>query len=154
MQHAHSMKLQQQLSDTGYDYICQVLDMPDGIARAMVEGADAIACPLSLIKTAGADCVDALGLYVLGPGAGRTGPRVIYAPYSRYVFREFENEAQLIEALNTPGHFQDLIIRRLPEAQQAVFKSLLKTTIGKKVRSPFMTRPSMTTCLNGFTRIL
>ncbi|MFJ4604640.1 dermonecrotic toxin domain-containing protein [Pseudomonas atacamensis] len=132
MQHAHSMKLQQQLSDTGYDYICQVLDMPDGIARAMVEGADAIACPLSLIKTAGADCVDALGLYALGPGAGRTGPRVIYAPYSRYVFREFENEAQLIEALNTPGHFQDLIIRRLPEAQQAVFKSLLKTTIGKK----------------------
>lgn len=131
MQHAHSMKLQQQLSDTGYDYICQVLDMPDGIARAMVDGAHAIACPLSLIKTSGADCVDALGLYVFGPGAGQTGPRVLYAPYSRWVFREFENEAQLIEALNTTGHFQDLLIRRLPEAQQAVFKSLLKTTIGK-----------------------
>ncbi len=131
MQHAHSMKLQQQLSDTGYDYICQVLDMPDAIARAAVEGAHAIACPLSLIKTPGADCVDTLGLYVFGPGAGQTGPRILYAPYSRYVFREFENEAQLIEALNTPGHFQDLIIRRLPEAQQAIFKSLLKTTIGK-----------------------
>jgi len=131
MQHAHSMKLQQQLSDTGYDYICQVLDMPDGIARAMVEGAHAIACPLSLIKTAGADHVDTLGLYVFGPGAGQAGPRVLYAPYSRSVFREFEDETQLIEALNTPGHFQDLLIRRLPEAQQAVFKSLLKTTIGK-----------------------
>ena len=131
MQHAHSMKLQQQLSDTGYDYICQVLDMPDGIARAMVDGAHAIACPLSLIKTSGADCVDALGLYVFSPGAGQTGPRVLYAPYSRWIFREFENEAQLIEALNTPGHFQDLLIRRLPDAQQAVFKSLLKTTIGK-----------------------
>lgn len=131
MQHAHSMKLQQHLSDTGYDYICQVLDMPDGIARAMVEGAHAIACPLSLIKTAGADHVDTLGLYVFGPGAGQAGPRVLYAPYSRSVFREFEDETQLIEALNTPGHFQDLLIRRLPEAQQAVFKSLLKTTIGK-----------------------
>lgn len=131
MQHAHSMKLQQQLSDTGYDYICQVLDMPDGIARAMVVDAHAIACPLSLIKTAGADGVDTLGLYVFGPGAGQTGPRVLYAPYSRCVFREFENEAQLIEAVNTPGHFQDLIIRRLPDGQQAIFRNLLKTTIGK-----------------------
>ncbi|MDT3315150.1 hypothetical protein QZR14_27690 [Pseudomonas sp. rhizo66] len=131
MQHAHALKLQQQLSETGYDYICQVLDMPDGIARATVQGAHAIACPLSLIKTSGADFVDTLGLYVIGPGAGHTGPRVLYAPYSRFVFREFENQAQLVEALNTSGHFQDLIIRRLPSGQQAVFKNLLQTTIGK-----------------------
>lgn len=131
MQHAHALKLQQQLSGNGYDYICQVLDMPDGVARATVEGAHAIVCPLSLIKTGGADPVDALGLYVIGPGSGQTGPRVLYAPYSRFVFREFENEVQLIDALNTPGHFQDLIIRRLPEDQQAVFRNLLQTTIGK-----------------------
>jgi hypothetical protein len=131
MQHAHTLKLQQQLSDSGYDYICQILDMPDGIARATVDGAHAIVSPLSLIKTSGAASVDALGLYVIGPGAGQTGPRVLYAPYSRFVLREFENEAQLIEALNTPGPFQDLIIRRLPENQQAVFRNLLQTTIGK-----------------------
>jgi hypothetical protein len=131
MQHAHAMKLQQQLSETGYDYICQVLDMPDGVARATVEGANAIASPLSLIKTTGADFVDTLGLYVIGPGAGQTGPQVLYAPYSKYVFREFENAEQLIDALNAPGHFQDLIIRRLPSGEQAVFKNLLKTTIGK-----------------------
>ncbi|RON80928.1 hypothetical protein BK670_12115 [Pseudomonas fluorescens] len=131
MQHAHALKLQQQLSQNGFDYVCQVLDMPDGIARATVEGAHAIACPLSLIKTTGAGFVDALGLYVIGPGAGHTGQRVLYAPYSRFVFREFEDEAQLIKALNTPGHFQDLIIRRLPSGQQAVFKNLLQTTIGK-----------------------
>jgi hypothetical protein len=131
MQHAHSLKLQQQLSENGYDYICQVLDMPDGVARATVKDAHAIVCPLSLSKTVGAAVVDALGLYVFGPGAGQTGPRVLYAPYSKYVFREFENEAQLIDALNTPGHLQDLIIRRLPSGKQAGFKSLLKTTIGK-----------------------
>ncbi|MBF6034741.1 hypothetical protein H8F23_15945 [Pseudomonas sp. P155] len=131
MQHAHSLKLQQQLSENGYDYICQVLDMPDGVARATVQDAHAIVCPLSLNKTTGAAFVDALGLYVIGPGAGETGPQVLYAPYSKYVFREFDNEAQLIDALNTPGHFQDLIIRRLPSGQQAGFKHLLKTTIGK-----------------------
>jgi hypothetical protein len=131
MQHAHSLKLQQQLSESGYDYICQVLDMPDGVARATVKDAHAIVCPLLLNKTTGAAFVEALGLYVIGPGAGQTGPRVLYAPYSKYVFREFDNEAQLIDALNTPGHFQDLIIRRLPSAQQAGFRNLLKTTIGK-----------------------
>jgi hypothetical protein len=131
MQHAHSMKLQQQLSDTGYDLICQVLDMPDAIARATVAQAHATVRPLSLIKTSGADAVDAIGLYVIGPGAGQTGPCVLYAPYSRIVFREFDNEPQLIEALNSPGHFQDLLIRRLPSGQQTVFTNLLKTTLGK-----------------------
>ncbi|WP_277757921.1 DUF6543 domain-containing protein [Pseudomonas sp. A34-9] len=131
MQHAHSLKLQQQLSENGYDYICQVLDMPDGVARATVKDAHAIVCPLSSIKATGGTVVDALGLYVIGPGPGQTGPRVLYAPYSKYVFREFDTEAQLIDAFNTPGHFQDLIIRRLPSGQQAGFKNLLKTTIGK-----------------------
>lgn len=130
MQHAHSLKLQQQLSDTGYDLISQVLDMPDAIARATVAQARAVVSPLSLIKTTGTDAVDALGLYVIGPGVGQTGPCVLYAPYSRFVFREFEDQAQLIAALNSPGYFQDLLIRRLPSAQQAVFRNLLQTTLG------------------------
>ncbi|MBV4484868.1 hypothetical protein HU727_004635 [Pseudomonas sp. SWRI153] len=141
MQHAHSMKLQQQLSETGYDYVCQVLDMPDGVARDMVEGAHAIISPLSLVKTAGASFVDTLGLYVIGPGAGQTGPRVLYAPYSKFVFREFENEEQLIDAVNTPSQFQDLIIRRLPDEQQAVFKNLLKTTIGTNTEIKLQSTP-------------
>ncbi|MFG6202827.1 dermonecrotic toxin domain-containing protein [Pseudomonas retamae] len=131
MQHAHSLKLQQKLSDTGYDAICQVLDMPDAIARATVAQAQAVVSPLSLIKTSGADAITALGLYVISSGAGQSGPLVLYAPFSRFVFREFEAETQLIEALNAPGHFQDLVIRRLPSGQQAVFSNLLKTTLGQ-----------------------
>lgn len=130
MQHAHSLNLQQQLSDTGYDLICQVLDMPDAIARATVAQAHAVVCPLSLIMTPGTNPVATLGLYVIGPGAGETGPQVLYAPYSRLVFREFDDQAQLIEALNSPGQFQDLLIRRLPSEQQAVLTNLLKTTLG------------------------
>ncbi|WP_332762889.1 dermonecrotic toxin domain-containing protein [Pseudomonas koreensis] len=130
MQQAHSLKLQQQLSDTGYDLISQVLDMPDAIARATVAQAHAVVSPLSLIKTTGTDAVDALGLYVIGPGVGQTGPCVLYAPYSRFVFREFEDQAQLIAELNSPGYFQDLLIRRLPSAHQAVFRNLLQTTLG------------------------
>lgn len=141
MQHAHSLKLQQQLSDTGYELICQVLDMPDAIARATVAQAQAVVSPLSLIKTTGADATDTLGLYVIGPGAAQTGPQVLYAPYSRFVFREFEDQAQLIEALNSPGYFQDLLIRRLPPEQQAVFKSLLQTTLGTTSEITLQSKP-------------
>ncbi|MFJ2319087.1 dermonecrotic toxin domain-containing protein [Pseudomonas sp. NPDC087817] len=131
LQHAHAMKLQQRLSGTAFDQICQVLDMPDGIARATVEGAHALVSPLSLIKTAGTDAVEALGLYVIGPGTGHKGPSVLYTPYADQVFHEFEGQTQLIAALNSPGPLQDLLIRRLPAEHQAVFRALLKSSVGE-----------------------
>ncbi|MFJ2479006.1 dermonecrotic toxin domain-containing protein [Pseudomonas sp. NPDC087598] len=131
LQHAHGLKLQQQLSGTAFEQICQVLDMPDGIARATVEGAHATFSPLSLIKTAGTAAVEALGLYVISPGTGHKGPSVLYAPYADDVFHEFEGPAQLISALNTPGPLQDLLIRRLPAEDQSVFRALLKSSVGE-----------------------
>ncbi|WP_454562077.1 dermonecrotic toxin domain-containing protein [Pseudomonas sp. AIG] len=131
LQHAHEMKLQQQLSSGAFDQLCQVLDMPDGLARATVDGAHAIVSPLSLIKTAGASAVQTLGLYVIGPGKGHSGPLVLYAPYADQVLREFTDEASLVAAVNTPGSFQHLLIRRLPAAQQSVFTGLLQSTVGE-----------------------
>ncbi|PNG42802.1 hypothetical protein A1354_24190 [Pseudomonas asplenii] len=131
LQHAHGLKLQQQLSASAFDCICQVLDIPDGIARKTVEGAHAIVYPLSLIKTAGSTAVEALGLYMIGPGSGHPGPLVLYAPYAEDVFREFVDEASVIAAINTPGIFQDLLIRRLPSAQQSVFRGLLQSSAGE-----------------------
>lgn len=131
LQHAHELKLQQLLSSKAFDQLCQVLDMPDGIARTTVEGAHAIVSPLSLVKTAGASAVQTLGLYVIGPGSGHEGPLVLYAPYAEQVLREFTDAASLIAAVNTPGQFQDLLIRRLPAAQQSVFTGLLRSTVGE-----------------------
>ena len=131
LQHAHGMQLQQQLSESAFDSLCQVLDIPDGIARKTVAGAHAIVYPLSLIKTAGSTAVEALGLYVIGPGSGQQAPLVLYAPYADEVLRKFTDEASLIAALNTPGSFQDLVIRRLPEAQQSVFRGLLHSSVGE-----------------------
>ncbi|MGH8349993.1 MAG: dermonecrotic toxin domain-containing protein, partial [Pseudomonas sp.] len=62
-QHAHELKLVQRLSNSAFDLLRQVLDMPDATARAAVQGAHAIARPLELIKTSGAAAVKALGLY-------------------------------------------------------------------------------------------
>ncbi|WP_248914852.1 dermonecrotic toxin domain-containing protein [Pseudomonas moorei] len=133
LQHAHALKLQQRLSSGAFDLIAQAVDMPDAIARAAVQGAHAIVRPLELIKTPGADAVKALGLYLIGPGAGKPGPNVLYAPYHpTTAFSEFENEAGVVAAFNQPGPLQDLLIRRLPETQRTVFGNLFKSTVGQR----------------------
>jgi len=131
LQHAHQLQLQQRLSPKAFSLISQVLDMPDAVARATVQGADAIVRPLALIKTAGASAIKALGLYLIGP-AGQPGPQVLYAPYhGEHAFSEFENEAAVIAALNTPGSLQDVLLRRLPESQRSIFSALFKTGSGR-----------------------
>lgn len=133
LQHAHALKLQQRLGASAFDLILQVFNLPDAIARASVAGAHAIVRPLELTKTANAAAVKTLGLYLIGPGAGHNGPQILYAPYhAGSVFTEFENEASLIAAINTPGILQDLIIRRLPEGQRSSFANLFRSTVGQQ----------------------
>ncbi|MGY2438349.1 dermonecrotic toxin domain-containing protein [Pseudomonas sp. SDO52101_S400] len=131
LQHAHAAKLQQHLSDSAFNLIQQVLDMPDALARAAVHGAHAIASPLSLIKTARATAVSVQGMYVFSPGNGHKGPLVLYAPYAEQVFQEFENEKSLIAALNMPGLLQDLLLRRLHDSERAIFRNLLESSVGQ-----------------------
>ncbi|CAI8925551.1 MULTISPECIES: dermonecrotic toxin domain-containing protein [Pseudomonas] len=143
LQHAHELKLQQRLSDSAFDLLRQVFDMPDAIARATVEGAHAIARPLELIKTTGAAAVKALGLYLIGPGTGKAGPKILYAPYhpSGSPFVEFDNEASVVSALNTPGPLQDMLIRRLPDSEQTVFRNLLESTVGQSSEITLASNP-------------
>jgi len=132
LQHAHALKLQQHLSHGAFDLITQVLDLPDAIARATVSGAHAIVRPLELIKTAGNTAVKALGLYLISPGAAQKGSHVLYAPYhTGEIFSEFADEASLVAAINTPGALQDLILRRLPASERAIFNNLLQSTAGE-----------------------
>lgn len=141
LQHAHQLQLQQRLSPKAFGLIAQVFDMPDAVARATVQGADAIARPLALIKTAGAAAVKALGLYLIGP-AGKPGPQVLYAPYhGEYAFSEFEDEASVIAALNTPGSLQDLLLRRLPETQRSIFSALFNASSGQTSEMTLATTP-------------
>ncbi|AXJ05006.1 hypothetical protein CFN16_13030 [Pseudomonas fluorescens] len=141
LQHAHALKLQQHLSETAFSYIRQALDMPDAIARAAVSGAQAMVCPLSLIKTVGAAAVEACGLYVLAPGTGHKGPRLLYTPYAEQAFHEFPDEESLISALNIPGLLQNLLLRRLPPTQRAIFRSLFASTLGQTSEMTLDYRP-------------
>ncbi|MEX3776251.1 DUF6543 domain-containing protein [Pseudomonas sp. MYb118] len=142
LHHAHSQTLQQHLSSSAFELITQVLDMPDAIARAAVAGARAMVRPLELIKTTGAKAVQALGLYLIGPGTGKTGPQVLYAPYfSGPLFSEFANETAVVAAINTPGALQDLIVRRLPDGEQASFRNLLTSSVNETSEITLGTTP-------------
>lgn len=132
LHHAHELKLQHRLSDGAFDLIRQVLDMPDAVARATVRGAHAIVRPLQLIKTAGAIPVVASGLYLIGPQTGQRGSQVLYAPYhTGAIFTEFDDEAAVAAAFNTPGPLQDLLLRRLAQAERSAFRNLYKSTAGQ-----------------------
>ncbi|WP_210639002.1 DUF6543 domain-containing protein [Pseudomonas sp. Tri1] len=131
LQHAHARQLQQHLSPPAFDLIRQVLDMPDAIARQAVQGASALIRQLELIKTEGAAAIKALGLYLIGSSADTKAPQVLYSPYhAGDCFTEFQDEAGVVAAFNTPGTLQDLLIRRLPKNQQATFKNLFASTAG------------------------
>lgn len=149
LQHAHARHLQQHLSPTGFDLIRQVLDMPDAIARQAVEGASAVIRPIELIKTVGASAVKTLGLYLISSSSDAKAPHVLYSPYhAGQHFTEFKDESSVIAAFNTPGALQDLLIRRLPEHQQAIFKNLFAATAGLRSEVTLASNPIKTNLLD------
>ena len=130
LHHGHALMLQERISKGAFDVLKQVLDMPDGIARGLINGATAVVRPVELLATSGATAVKALGMYLMGPGAGQAGPHLLYCPYAvDHGLLEFSDEAAVIAAFNTPGALQDLLIRRLPASQQATFTNLFKSTV-------------------------
>lgn len=132
LQQAHARQLQQYLSPRAFDLIRQVLDMPDGVARHTVPGASAVIYPVELVKTDGAAAVKALGLYLISSNVASEPLQVLYAPYHEgHHFIEFKDPASVIAAFNTPGALQALLIRRLPDAEQATFTHLFSATLGR-----------------------
>ncbi len=127
LRHAHEEKLEERLSATAWSFVQQVFDMPDALAREAVSGTTAMIRPLELIATPGAVVVNPLGLYLIGPRAGATGPLVLYAPYSPLpVLKEYACEQDLLDELERPGPLQDWVIRRLDVTHQDTYRNLLQ----------------------------
>lgn len=86
-----------------------------------------------MIKTEGGAAIKALGLYLFSSATDATSSHVLYSPYhDGELLQEFKDEASIVAAFNTPGALQDLLIRRLPQDQQATFKNLFAATRGKQ----------------------
>ncbi|MGJ7513660.1 dermonecrotic toxin domain-containing protein [Pseudomonas baetica] len=124
MHYAHSEKLQERLSDTGFDLICQVMDMPDTIARASINGADAIIRPLELRGIRSGQTIKVSGIWLIGKKGSVSGPQVLIAPCSpTHGLKEYDGENLLLSELMTPGALQDWVLNSLPPADRTLYKA-------------------------------
>ncbi|WP_448110708.1 dermonecrotic toxin domain-containing protein [Pseudomonas lini] len=124
MHYAHAEKLQGRLSQSGFDLIRQVMDMPDAIARAAVQGADAIIRPLQLLGIKSGEAIQVPGTYLIGSKQNITGPRVLIAPYSpEHGVKEYANEQLLLTELKTQGALRNWVLGSLSQADRALCES-------------------------------
>jgi len=123
MHYAHTEKLQERLSETGFDLIRQVMDMPDAIARAAVDGAHTIIRPLEFLGVKSAQTITVPGVYLIGSNTDRAAPQVLLAPHSpRHGIKEYENEAQLLTELKARGPLLDWILTHLPQPDRTLLE--------------------------------
>jgi uncharacterized tellurite resistance protein B-like protein len=129
MHYAHTEKLQERLSETGFDLIRQVMDMPDAIARAAVDGAHAIIRPLELLGIKSEQAIKVPGVYLIGSSADSTAPQVLVAPHSpRHGVKEYKNETQLLTELKTRGSLLDWVLMNLPQPDRILLEYRMRTS--------------------------
>ncbi|WP_283184211.1 dermonecrotic toxin domain-containing protein [Pseudomonas svalbardensis] len=129
MHYAHTEKLQERLSETGFDLIRQVMDMPDAIARAAVDGAHAIIRPLELLGIKSEQAVKVPGVYLIGSSVDSTAPQVLVAPHSpRHGVKEYKNETQLLTELKTRGGLLDWVLMNLPQPDRILLEYRMATS--------------------------
>ncbi|GID03505.1 dermonecrotic toxin domain-containing protein [Pseudomonas sp. 008] len=129
MHYAHSEKLQERLSETGFDLIRQVMDMPDAIARAAVDGANAIIRPLEFIGIKSGQTIKVPGLYLIGSTSDSAGPQVLIAPYSpRHGVKEYDNEQQLVTEMKTRGALHHWVLKNLPQPDRILVENRMAHT--------------------------
>ncbi|WP_310350244.1 dermonecrotic toxin domain-containing protein [Pseudomonas sp. BE134] len=136
MHYAHTEKLQERLSETGFDLIRQIMDMPDAIARAAVDGAHAMIRPLEFLGVKSAQTITVSGVYLIGSNTDSAGPQVLLAPHSpRHGIKEYENEAQLLTELKARGPLLDWVLTNLPEADRHLLNHRMANTNNRTTRA-------------------
>ncbi|WP_285424491.1 dermonecrotic toxin domain-containing protein [Pseudomonas sp. efr-133-TYG-103a] len=111
---AYQLKLEKSLSDTAFQFIAQVGDMPDGIAREPVGDTRVIISPLQLVADAGMSPDRCLGLYLIGSADAQAGPVILYAlQNSGFTFREFDSRDAVVQAIRTETELQSLLLARM-----------------------------------------
>ncbi|AWM92082.1 hypothetical protein DJ564_15235 [Pseudomonas sp. 31-12] len=129
MHYAHSEKLQERLSETGFDLIRQVMDMPDAIARAAIEGANAIIRPLEFLGIGNGQSIKVPGVYLIGSKADSKAPHVLVAPHSpQHGVKEYANETHLLTELKNQGGLLDWVLMNLPQPDRTHVQYRMMTT--------------------------
>jgi hypothetical protein len=126
--HAHTEKLQERLSETGFDLIRQIMEMPDAIAREALEGADAIIRPLELSGIRSGQTIKVPGTWLIGK-KDAAGPQVLVAPCSpTHGVKEYENESLLLNELKNQGPLRDWALNSLSSSDRTLCKNRMTPT--------------------------
>lgn len=129
LHYAHSEKLQERLSETGFDLIRQVIDMPDAIARDAVGGSNAVIRALGLLGAKGEAAINVPGVYLIGPKKDAAGPQILLAPYSpEHGIKEYENENAVLAELKAAGALQRWVLDGLAPVDQVRCRTRLGAT--------------------------
>lgn len=111
---AFRYKLTGVLSDKAYRYIERFLNMPDGIARELLDGTRIIMRPLNMLSSLDAEPDTVKGMYLIGPETTATGPLVLLVTYSReYSIKEYPDEASFMSDVLNREKLQTQILARL-----------------------------------------
>lgn len=129
MHYAHSEKLQERLSESGFDLIRQIMDMPDAVAREAVEGTNALIRPLELSGIRNGQTIKVPGTWLIGKKGNASGTQVLIAPCSpTHGVKEYEDENGLMSELKTQGALQDWVLNSLPSEDRSLCKARLTST--------------------------
>ncbi|WP_372240670.1 dermonecrotic toxin domain-containing protein [Pseudomonas sp. PB120] len=146
MHHAHVEKLQERLSETGFDLICQVMDMPDAIARAAVDSAHAIIRPLEFLGVRTGQSVKVPGVYLIGSSIDSTAPQVLVAPHSpRHGIKEYKNETQLLDELKMSSDLLNWVLMNLENPDRILLETRMATRSNRVARATPITSDSTET---------
>lgn len=113
-------KLKGTLSAKAYGMIESLLQMPDPLARDAQQHSGCRIRPLALSAAEGLAADIAAGLYLLGAAPTAPGSVVLMATFhDAFLFREYRDEADLMQQLRAEGDLQTLVLARVETAVRA-----------------------------------
>ncbi|HEX8596109.1 MAG TPA: DUF6543 domain-containing protein [Pseudomonas sp.] len=111
---ALELTLQGELDPLAYQFVQQVLDMPDGVARQFTGEHDVTLRPLQLLAVDGIAPDSVTGLYLIGPRDTSKGPVVLHAMFNKaFCFKQYADQAALLADLRSSAQLQNLALDRL-----------------------------------------
>jgi hypothetical protein len=111
------MRMQEQLSQTAYDYLECVLSMPDDVARQVIDAPDIVLRQVRLVAQAGMKPDAVTGMYLIGPRNPELGPVVLLSPYNlEFGLREYPSRAAFMQHTRSNERLAALIVWRLEDS--------------------------------------
>lgn len=119
---ALTLHLQGELSEDACRLIGSIMEMPDGLARLTIKGQYATISPLLLKPDdTSRKATPVLGTYVIAPRDQATGPWILYSLAGDFEFKEYVDQAALLQDIRTSSTLQTYLLERIDEQERSIY---------------------------------